>query len=123
MDTFDTVQSEKTANGYINVPKSMGLIYMNDKVLALTEDGKKFLTNKNLAFLYEVISKNILAFDDIVEFLRNENIPQTTQNILEYLTENFDIDWQTFVQVNFRITWLLNLGKIKKVDGGYAVKN
>jgi hypothetical protein len=122
MDSFETVQSEKTAHGYINVPRNMGLIQMVENSLVLTEDGKKFLENKDRNFLYNVISNNILAFDDIVEFLANENAPKNEQNILEYLKENFDIEWSTFAQVNFRITWLLNLGKIEKVDNGYIAK-
>ena len=41
------------------------------------------------------------------------------QEIKEYIVENFDVDWRTNAQTNFRLIWLMNLGKIKKIDGEY----
>ncbi len=46
---------------------------------------------------------------------------QSQQSILEYLKGNFDIEWSTFAQVNFRLIWLINLGKIQKNDDGYIL--
>ncbi len=117
---FDNVKSEKAANGYINVPRSMGLTKLENGKVQLTEVGQEILTKKDLDLLYDTISNNILAFDDIVEFMKTSKEVQTEQSILEYLKENFDIEWSTFAQVNFRLLWLVNLRKIKKTDEGYV---
>jgi len=130
INNFEKVGSQNTAFSYINVPKNMRLIdvkngvyYLTDVkngVYYLTEVGKKYLElNDDPDYLYEVISDNILAFSDIVEFLKTSKEPKNEQEILDYLKDNFDIGWTTFAQVNFRLLWLINLGKIKKTEGGY----
>ena len=122
-NNFENVQSDKTAEGYIFVPKSMGLIDVKDGFYYLTENGIEYLKNKDSEFLYNIISKNILAFDEILEFLRTSNEPQKEQDILDYLKENLDIEWTTFAQINFRLLWLLNLNKIIKLDDGYNINS
>ena len=62
-DKFENVLSDKTAEGYIFVPKSMGLIEIKDGKYYLSEEGKKYLESKNLDVLYDIIVKNIFAFD------------------------------------------------------------
>ena len=119
IDTYQNVNSESTSQGYINVPKSMGLTTVENNIYSLTEDGKEYLISKNKEFLYETISKNILAFGDIYEYLKLSSIPLSEEDILTYLKDNFDIEWTTFAQVNFRLLWLNNLGKITKGEGGY----
>ena len=119
INNFNNVKSEKTANGYINVPRSMGLTKLINGKLVLTEEGQEILKTHDLNLLYETISNNILAFDDIVEYIKTSEEVQTEQSILEYLKENFDIEWSTFAQVNFRLLWLINLGRIKKTAEGY----
>jgi len=119
INNFENVKSENTANGYINVPKSMGLTKTDNGKIVLTKEGHTFLKHRNYDFLYETISENVLAFEEIVEFIKTTGETQTEQDILVYLNENFDIQWTTFAQVNFRLLWLINLGKIKKVSGGY----
>lgn len=119
INNFDNVKSEKTANGYINVPRNMGLTRLVNAKIQLTKEGQEILISQDLDLLYYTISNNILAFDDIVEFMKTSEEAQSEQSILEYLKENFDIEWSTFAQVNFRLLWLMNLGKIKKNDEGY----
>lgn len=120
LKNFDNVKSEKTTWGYINVPKNMGLIYFRDGICNLTDAGEQYLRTKDLQFLYDTISKNILAFDDIYQFLKTVDEPQSQEQILEYLKENFDIEWSTFAQVNFRLLWLENLKKIENTTEGYT---
>lgn len=122
LSEFDTVSSENTASGYINVPKNMGLIESVNKVFKLTEAGTEYLKNKDYSFLYSTISKNIIAFDDIYEFLENSDESQTEQNVLDYVKENFDIQWSTFAQINFRLMWLINLGMVEKDENGFRTK-
>jgi len=118
---FDNVKSEKTTWGYINVLKNIGLIAIKEGQCFLTEPGRQYLSTKDLNFLYQTISKNILAFDDIYQLLKTIDKPQTQEQILEYLKENFDIEWSTFAQVNFRLLWLENLKKIQRTVDGYIV--
>lgn len=117
---FENVRSEKTSWGYINVPRNMGLIYFKDGICQLTDSGLSYLKTKDRNFLYDTISKNILAFDDIYQYLNTIKTPQSQEQILEYLKENFDIEWSTNAQVNFRLLWLENLDKIKNTDEGYV---
>ena len=118
--TFESVKSDKTAEGYIFVPKSMGLIVIQNGKYFLSEDGKVYLESKNLDILYKTISKNLFAFDEIVEYLKTIKVPKTESEILNYLKENFNIEWTSYAQTNFRLTWLINLNKIKKEENGYV---
>jgi len=43
--------------------------------------------------------------------------------VLEFLQDNFEITWTTNAKVNFRIRWMMNLGKVIKVEDGYTLKN
>ena len=97
----------------------MGLIDFNNGICILTEAGHEFQKSKSLEFLFQTISNNILAFEEVYEFLLSSPDPKSDQEILEYVVENFDVDWSTLAQVNFRLLWLINLGKIEKVENGY----
>ncbi len=122
LDNFENVTSEGTAQGYINVPKNMGLTRFEKGVYSLTADGEKYFTSKSKEQLYKIIAKNILAFDDIYEYLKTSSIPLNEEEILNYLKGNFDIEWTTFAQLNFRLLWLINLDKIIKSDNGFTFK-
>jgi len=122
VESFDNVTSTKTANGYLNVPKSMGLIDFKNSICKLTDAGSLYYKSEDLDFLFKTISTNILAFEDIYEFLLSSSEPKLDQEILEFVNENFDVNWSTLAQVNFRLLWLINIGKVKKKDGGYTVK-
>jgi len=119
IDTFQNVNSEKTANGYAQVPRSLGLVTTKDGIYLLTDDGKKYLQSKNQDFLFDIITNNVFGFEEILEFLYSSDKPQKEQDILDYLTENHSVEWTTFAQITFRLLWLINLKKIEKVDDGY----
>lgn len=114
IDTFDTVSSTKTTTGYIMVTKNMGLIDFENGNCILTEAGKKYFKSKDRDFLFRTISDHILAFEEIYEFHSNSNEPRTDQEIFEFIRENFSVEWTTLFQVNFRLLWLMNLGKVAK---------
>jgi len=116
---FENVSSNKTAYGYLNVPKNMGLIDFLDGKVILTNEGKIYQESKNLEILFKTISDHIYVFEEIHTFLLGSTKPKTDQEILEYITENFDVNWSTLAQVNFRLLWLINLGKVKKTEEGY----
>ncbi len=73
-----------------------------------------------MEFLYETISKNILAFEEVYQFLLNSPYPKSDKEVLEYIIENFDVEWSTLAQVNFRLLWLINIGKVEKTNDGYT---
>lgn len=118
---FENVKSERTAEGYIFVPKSMGLVTIREGNYSLSEDGNDYMKSRDLNVLYSIISKNIFAFDEILEFLKTSKEPKDEKNILEYLESNLEVGWTTYAQVNYRLLWLINLNKIKKVENGYVV--
>lgn len=120
VDSYENVSSRKTAFGYTNVPKSMGLLAVRDGRLELSPDGIRYLKTKDLGLLHSIISENILAFDDIVEFVASSGEPQSEKAILEFVNDNFDVSWTTYAQVTFRVLWLLNLGKLSKTKEGYV---
>lgn len=122
LSNFDNIKSKNSTWGYINVPKNMGLIRFVSGNCSLTDEGKKYLETKDLDFLYKTISKNILAFDDIYRYLELSKKPQNQEQILDFLKENFDIEWTSFAQVNFRLLWLESLDKISSTSEGYTVK-
>lgn len=117
--SFENVSSKKTANGYLNVPKNMGLIDFVDGKCALTTAGRHYRDSKDLDFLFETISNNILAFKEVYQFLLGSPGGKSDQEVLEYVNENFDVHWSTLAQVNFRLLWLINLGKVERTDSGY----
>lgn len=117
---YDSVTSLKTASSYLNVPKNMGLVDYRDGIFTLSQSGSEFLNNRDLDYLYQTISSNIMAFEEIYQFLVSSPVPKTDQDILEYVVDNFDVDWTSLAQVSFRLLWLMNLGKVQKIDGGYV---
>ncbi len=122
VNSFDTVNSHNAAASYLNVPRNMGLIEYKDGVFLLTEAGKKYQNTKDIEFLFETISSNLLAFKEIYQFLLDSHDAKSDQEILEYVTDNFDVEWTTLAQVTFRLLWLINLGKVEKTDEGYIGK-
>ncbi len=117
---YENVNSEKTARSYVHVPRQMGLTGIENGKYVLTEEGKRVNDRRNIEELYEIICAHIMAFEEIVEFLRTAGSPQDEQAILDFINDNFDVQWTSFGQVNFRLMWLQNLGKVEKVEGGYA---
>ncbi|MEO1030477.1 MAG: restriction endonuclease, partial [Bacteroidota bacterium] len=121
-DNYDNVSSLKTAGGYLNVPKNMGLIDFDKGYCLLTETGKEYLKTQDLEFLYKTISANIMAFEEIHQLLLSSTEPKTDQELLEYVNENFEVDWSTLAQINFRLRWLINIQKVDKTEEGYKGK-
>ena len=120
IDNYENVSSRKTAYGYTNVPKNMGLVVMTDGHLYLSKRGQEYYASKDVELLYSIVAENILAYDDILEFIITADSPQSEQDILEFVVENFDVNWTTYAQVNYRLLWLMNMGKIRKTEDGYV---
>ncbi len=121
MAEFPQVRSEKTAAGYANVPRAIGVTTVADGRITLTTDGKEVRVSKSSDALYQVLAKNILGVEEIMEFLRNADSPQTEADVMVFLKENLGVEWTTFAQVNFRLLWLVNLGKVERTESGYRI--
>ncbi len=121
MTTFSQVRSEKTAGGYVNVPRAIGMTEMVDGKFRLTTEGQRVQDTKSRDHLYSVFAKSILGVEEIMEFFKTSDAPQTEADVMAFLKENLGVEWTTFAQVNFRLLWLVNLGKLKRTDGGYAL--
>ena len=121
MATFEQVRSEKTANGYVNVPRSIGLTTVVEGKIRLTPDGERVRESKDRDILFGILAKNILGIDEIMEFLKTTQEPQTEANVLAFLKENLGVEWTTFAQVNFRLMWLVNLRRVQRLEGGYKL--
>jgi len=63
-----------------------------------------------------------MAFEEVHQFLLSSPNPKSDQEVLEYIVENFDVNWSTLAQVNFRLLWLINIGKVEKTEDGYKGK-
>ncbi len=120
VESFDSVNSRKGAQGYLTVPRSMGLVDYIDGVFVLTEAGKNYRETHDKEFLFETMSRNLLAFEEIHQFLLDSPDPKSDKEIFEYITDNFDVSWETMTQVHFRLLWLINLGKVEKTSDGYV---
>ena len=92
-----------------------------DGKFKLTTDGKHVFETKDCDVLYLVIAKNILGIEEIVEFLKTAEEPQSEANVMNFLKENLGVEWTTFAQVNFRLLWLVNLGKVRRVEGRFTI--
>lgn len=116
MKTFDTVESPKTAKGYTGVPRSMGLIVMEDGKFQLTPIGKALLKDPSGKKLIEVLETNIVGVSEILEALEKE--PLTERQIWTYLNESLSLGWKTYAQTRFRLIWLQNAKVIEKLASG-----
>ena len=69
LKNYDSVKSRKTTIGYINVPRTMGLVDISNGKIILTEAGVKVAAEHDLKFLYETFAQNVFGINEIVEFL------------------------------------------------------
>ncbi len=121
MRTFAQVKSEKTASSYVNVPRAVGMTEMVDGKFRLTAAGMRIQASKDKEDLYSVFAQNILGIDEMMEFFKNAEDPQTEAEVMAFLKENLGVEWTTFAQVNFRLLWLVNLGKLTRSEDGYSL--
>lgn len=98
-------------------PKTWGYWKLQREVFTL-QKRLAYNSTKSIELLYSTIAENILAFDSILEFIITAESPQSEQRILDFVVENFDVNWTAYAQVNFRLLWLMNLGKVEKTEEG-----
>jgi len=120
-DTFDSVESERTANAYLNVPRTLGLTRHLGANVTLTEVGQALAQKMDLSLVNTQLARHVVGIDEIMEYLQASTEPQDAQAILDFLRENLGIDWKTFAQINYRLNWLRSIRKITKTPEGWQV--
>lgn len=120
--TYASVESDKTARGYVGVPRSMGLIDNIGNKLSLTNKGKALLSDPKPLNLRVVLEEEIIGVSEILEVLEKQSMTET--EILEYLNASLNLKWETSAQPRFRLTWLVNAGAITKDpdSGRFSIK-
>ena len=122
IESFEDVTSIETSKGYLRVPRYIGVIDIHKGNVELTAEGTIYLKNRDNDYLFNLISKNILAFDDVYAFIKSSETGVSESDILDFLRNNFNINWTSNAQVNFRVRWMMNLNKIYRSEDGYKVK-
>lgn len=118
-ERFEAVNSEKTIQGYLNVPRSMRLIQVTGGQYELTREGRQFLESGDQELLFRIIDENIAGVSEIMGLLESSAGPVPAEALLEFLRSEIGVDWQTLAQVHFRLYWLQSLGKVEKVVEGW----
>jgi len=116
IDSFDSVESEKTAKGYTNVPRSMGLIEVHDGRFVLSKLGQELIKNRTERKLLEVLEENIVGVSEILAALREESLSE--RQIWQYLNDSLDLGWKSYMQIGFRLRWLQGAKAVKKLENG-----
>lgn len=122
MKTYPSVQSEKTAKGYVGVPRSMGLIENINNKLTLTKRGEGLVSSPSPSALKIVLEETIIGISEILEVLERQSMSEA--EILKYLNDSLNLQWETSAQTKFRLTWLVNAGALAKdpESGCYSLK-
>lgn len=117
---FDNVKKRGGIRGYLYV-----LIYYipfiknKNDVFVLTEQGKEFLKTNNIETIYETLNSNVNGFEQIIEFIKLRR--RTKKEIHDMLVEKLKAEWKGYHQTNYRLGWLLSLGKIKQKSNHYQI--
>lgn len=116
IDTFESVNSEKTANGYVNVARMLDLTTRSGDKIILTESGKSYQQNPSPDTLRSVLEQSLIGISEILEIL--EENPLTEKEIWEYLVDTLNLNWTSINQPRWRLFWLVNAEAIVKNDNG-----
>jgi hypothetical protein len=111
--TFPTVKKEKSARGYIDVPKLTGLIEPRGDRLVLTADAAAYLASGDAEDLYLTMTRNIAGLSETLDFIRVE--PRMLDEVNTYLNDYLGTSWQSTNQAAWRVQWLESFGKASRV--------
>jgi HJR/Mrr/RecB family endonuclease len=114
MATYPTVQSRKTAIGYLNVPRFAGLVEPQADRFALTADAAAYLASNDADDLLAIMSTRIAGLEETLDFVGES--PRTVTDVTTHLNGVLGTDWESDAQAGWRLKWLENFGKVKR-DG------
>ncbi|MBA3278213.1 MAG: restriction endonuclease [Geodermatophilaceae bacterium] len=108
IQTFDRVESRKTARGYWQVLRSFGLVDTEGEQLVVTALGSEYLEDPTDARLFQIARDRIVGINEMVEWLREA--PRSVDELLAPFREHLDVEWESGAQIQFRLGWLTVLG-------------
>ena len=106
---FSTVNSDKTARGYWQVPVSLGFAQVRAGVFAVTEEGRAFASSPESSALAAALASSVWGVAEMLEYLAES--PATLDQLNEYLN-SLGAGWKTSAQVLYRVGWLQTAGLI-----------
>jgi hypothetical protein len=118
IESYPKVNSRKTAQGYLDVPRLSRLAEFREDRLALTADGATYLASGDPEDLYRTLTANIAGVEESLQHIKQE--PCTIGQLTKYLNETIGTTWETDAQATWRVQWLESFGKVKK-DGDLFV--
>jgi restriction endonuclease Mrr/predicted transport protein len=110
ISNFSGVSSERVARSYWQVPRSFGLVHTDGERLALTAEGADYLKDRLADLLLQIATVKVLGIREMLQFLSER--PLTPEEILDRLQSDLGLEWETDVQVGWRLGWLEVLGAI-----------
>lgn len=112
IETFERVNSRKTAKGYIEMVRLAGLIQPRGDRLVLTSDAASYLASTDAEELYRTMCDNIAGLEETLDRLREA--PATLPELTAFLNRTLGTAWDTDAQASWRVQWLQSLGKVEK---------
>ena len=120
IEHFETVSSPKVARSYLStVLRSFNLIETQGEQITVTATGAIYLEDPTPEALLVIARSNVAGFDELLDALGTG--PKTTAELLDHLRSELGVSWETDAQVQFRLGWLENMGKIKGQHGTWTL--
>jgi len=117
-ETFPQVRSERTVKGCVYVLENqLALIKKKEERFILTEDGKRFLENRDSRFLFQIMADRINGVHDVLQLLSVK--PCSSKEVDSALRTRFG--WKKQYQTHYRLSWLQSLGYVTKIGQMYSL--
>jgi restriction system protein len=118
--SFDRVASHKTARGYWQVLRSLGLIETRGEQVAVTALGTDYLDDPTNQRLLDIACEQVVGVEEMLLWL--DERPHTMNELLTRLRDDLGVDWQSTAQVQYRLGWLNVLEAATAVDGVWQAR-
>ncbi len=112
IETFERVNSRKTAKGYIEMTRLAGLVEPRGDRLVLTSDAASYLASTDQEQLYRTMCHNIAGLEETL--LRLSESPATLPELTTFLNALLGTSWDTDAQASWRVQWLDSFGKVTR---------
>ncbi len=118
LDAFPSVNSLKTATGYIqSVLRALELVEFNGGSVVLTAEGSAYLDAASDARLAQILRRRIAGIDEL-EALCGES-PRSAEELASAVPAMIGATWATPTQIKARLRWLDEL-HVLHLDGSLA---
>ncbi len=116
---FGKVRRKSTAEGYIRVLKTLGLLSFDGETVEITEAGSRALTEEPKKVVLNQLRARVAGIRPYLESLRDQSM--TLDESHEFFKRELSVEWQTYQQTTYRLQWLQNVGAIEKDGERYVV--